>query len=150
MLDEKRTAMRVALNQLLDYCQIFETIVTTKGKDRFAAYGSSLLAKCSNEQFGTETNADFISRMYDVRNDAMHGKISDILTTNTHRFSPLDVDRFTRMVHALAGLYILNGNLQRAAKKLVRGENVALESLYPSTPENMKQLRQSLLQIPTW
>jgi hypothetical protein len=148
--DRDPRAMRIAVDQLLDYCQILEAILPTQGKDKFARYTSVLLKEYGQNQCGNNPCADFdfVTRMYEARNDVMHGRIDTVLANRTINLH--DVDLFGRMIHVLAGLYVMNGQLKDIAVKLFQGKPASIESLYPPTPEKRGKLKQQQSNSPAW
>jgi len=142
MLDRKATETKVALDQLLDYFQVYETLLPIKGRPMFATRGAALVSGGILDRH-FNGNRTFLERMYDIRNDALHGRVGTILTTNPHSFSPSDVDHFRHIVHTIATLYIMNGNLDRSAKRLATGKTVSLKTAYSGLPEDLKALRKA-------
>lgn len=147
-INDGSEGMRIAIDQLLDYCQILEAILPTQGVDFFALYAARLLKEFAPGQFGDDSyaNYEFIRKIYKARNDVMHGRIDHVLTKKT--ISQHDVGLFGRMIHFLASLYVMNGRLNDSATKLSLGEPATIQSLYPPTPE--KRVRPQHALLPTW
>jgi hypothetical protein len=54
------------------------------------------------------------------------------------------------MMHNLAGLYVMNGKLNQAATKMILGQPVSLQTVYPATPEKVNELRLHQFDSPSW
>jgi hypothetical protein len=152
MLDHENVEKKVAVDQLLDYCQILETVLPGQNIEFFALYASAILKTYAKGQFGIDPhgNYEFIKRMYKVRNEVMHGRIDGVFTSNKYNFVTTDLYTFRQMIHILAALYIMNGELTQAATKIILGQDGGLKSIYPDTPEKMHDLRQPKLSFQTW
>jgi uncharacterized protein YutE (UPF0331/DUF86 family) len=148
---DMRSALKVAIDQLLDYCQMLEAVVDAKGSENIALYSAVLLSSINkHESSKAPNNYEFIKRMYRVRNEVMHGRVDNIYASNKNKFCPDDVQRFRNIVHALAGAYVMNGPLRESATKLALGQSVELTSLYPDSTEEINQMRRPHLHPPGW
>jgi len=142
-------ALRVAIDQLLDYFQILEAVVPAMGSEFIALY-SAVLLHAINKNEDSLTAFEFIKRMHKVRNDVMHGRMNEVLDAKKNKFTPGDVAIFGDIVHALSGAYIMNGPLRDPATKLALGQTVTLTSMYPESLEEMKAMRRPQAHPATW
>jgi hypothetical protein len=154
LLDEKRTALKVAMEQLLDCFQILESIIPVFGSEYIALYATVLLKASGKTQFGADLNSPylifkFIKRMHMVRNDIVHGRIDEVIDPNKPKVKPDEVHAFRRMVYDLAALSILNGNLRDIATKLAVGESVPLD-FFNFTVQEMNEVRTQKAVQPSW
>ena len=148
---DPEAALRVAIDQLLDYFQILEAIVTVTGSEFIALYAAVLMSATNKtERKAAWDNYQFVKRMHKVRNDVMHGRINDVLTSNKSKFSPSDIARFRVIVHTLSTAYIMNGQLREPATHLALGESVTLSSAYPESVGELNEMRKPQKHPPTW
>jgi hypothetical protein len=156
MLEEKRTQLKVAIEQLLDCFQIIEALIPVAGSEYIALYAAVLLKAGGHTQFLPFANDpisiyDFIKRMHKVRNDVMHGRIDEVLNPKKPKLDQAEVHAFRRMVFDLAALSILNGNkLREFATKLALGEITSFESFYPISVEEMNEMKKQKPFHPSW
>lgn len=152
MLSEARTSLKVAIDQVLDYFQILESVLPVAGSEYISLYAAALLKESGNAYYVKDpyTTYEFIKRMHKVRNDVMHGRIDDVLDVKKSGFSPDDARKFRNMVFVLVQLHILNGKLRDAAPKLTLGKEMNLESIYKVSLEEMNAIRVKKKPHPCW
>jgi hypothetical protein len=147
---DKDVALRVAIDQLLDYFQILEAIVPAMGSEFIALYAAVLLHAINKNEdaFGA---FEFLKRVHKVRNDVMHGRMDEVInSTKKNKFTVDDLARFRHIIHDLAGAYVMNGPFRDIATKLALGQPVELISLYPSSVEEMNAMRRPQAHPATW
>jgi hypothetical protein len=150
-LDREMTARRVAIDRLLDYYQIFEAVLSAAGSEYASLYGAVLLKASGNGNFahGQYETFKFLKDVFKIRNDVVHGRVDEVLNPKSGNFK-LDIHRFRHIVHVLASLYVLNGPLRDAATKLALAEHVELQSIYKSTPDDVKEMRERKSSFNGW
>jgi hypothetical protein len=152
MSSEARTSLKVAIDQVLDYFQILESVLPVAGSEYIALYAAALLKESGNGYYVKDpyTTYEFIKRMHKVRNDVMHGRIDDVLNAKKSGFSSNDSRDFRNMVFVLVQLHILNGKLREAAPKLTLGKEMNLESVYKVSLEEMNAMRAKKAPYSCW
>jgi len=146
---DNQLALRVAIDQLLDYFQILEAVVPAMGSEFIALYAAILL-HAVNRNEDALTAFEFLKRMHKIRNDVMHGRMDEVLSSKKNKFTVQDVGRFGQIVHALSGAHVMNGPLREIATKLALGQTITLTSLYPESVKEMNVMRRPQVHPATW
>ena len=155
MFGREMTSLKVAVEQLIDCFQIFESVLEVSGSEAGAVYAAALLKESGYVPF-LPLAADshgiykFVKRMFALRNDVMHGRIDKVLHPQKLNSFPTDVHEFRRMVCHLAILSILNGKLKESATRLAVGAPVHLDSLAKMGIEEKNALRKPKAPYPSW
>ena len=149
---EPQAALRMAIDQLLDYFQILEFVLPVGGSEYIALYSAVLAVGSGADPEGKKARQhfDLVKRMHKVRNDVMHGRIHDVLTSNKNTFSPNDLHSFRSVVHKLAEMYVMNGDLREMATRKALGQPITLKGIYPESTAEMNEMRRPQVHPPTW
>ena len=148
---DSKAALKTAVDQLLDYFQMLEFVMSLVGSEYIALYSAVLsVGTVDPEGKKAREHFDLIKRMFKVRNAVMHGRIHKVLTSNEDKFTPNDVQAFKGIVHKLAQLYVMNGDLRELATQKALGQPVVLKGIYPESTAEMNEMRKKQAHPPTW
>jgi hypothetical protein len=146
---DQAVAMRLAIDQLLDYFQILEALVPAMGSEFIALYAAVLLHGIRPQE-DAESAYDFVKRMHTIRNEVMHGRLQLVLTSIKNKLTEHDIRRFREIIHALAGAYVMNGALRDKARLLALGKKITLVPAYPESTEEMNAMRKPQSHPAAW
>ncbi|MGC2745790.1 MAG: hypothetical protein WA672_21685 [Candidatus Angelobacter sp.] len=129
-LDQASARLSVAVDQLLDYFQILESVVPAEGSQYIALYAARLLRAAGHSAAPGKAleTFNFFKDMHKIRNDVVHGRINQVLGGKSGK--NLNIDAFRHAIHTLAALYVMNGPLRDQATQLLLGEPVKLNHMY--------------------
>lgn len=144
---KKDQKLRVAVDRLLDYFQVLEAIVPVAGSEFISLYTAVLHKAIDNKQ-DAEESYQFVKRMHSIRNDVMHGRIQDVIAKD--KLSIEDIHRFSEIIHALSGSFVMNGPLRDQARALALGKTCSLISVTPGTAGEMNEMRKPQEHPPAW
>lgn len=101
-LDRGAAELRVAVDQLLDYFQILESVVPAEGSQYIALYAARLLRACGHSAAPGKAfeTFNFLKDMHKIRNDVVHGRINQVMAGKSGKnlISYLFGMRFTRLL----------------------------------------------------
>jgi hypothetical protein len=129
-LNQGAASLRVAVDQMLDYFQILESVVPAEGSQYIALYAARLLRASGHSAAPGKAleTFNFLKDMHKIRNDVVHGRINQVVGGKWEK--KFNIDAFRHAIYSLASLYVMNGPLRDQAIQLLLGEPVKLNQMY--------------------